>query len=909
VVRWAVPALLAAALGIALAPSLLTPWVSRALSTRTGIEVRVGWIAWNPLAAGATLHDVTIAPAAGMPPIVTLAAVHVDVAARRLVRGEIVLERLVLRRPWVGLTRTAGGDFNVAALFGRAAPTGEGAGPRASWFAGPVRVEAFRVAGGSVDFRDETISPALETSFNLEDVNAADVTLAAESRTAISLRVKSSLDREPLIVDLDYHVDGADSSVQARLATRGASLARSVLYLPIGWQRLSGTADLTVRYTRKVVGGEIRVHQLRATGRLTDLALAEPWLNEATLTARRVRLGAITVDLLRQHTDLRDVRVADFAARVVRDERGVQVPLATPLAVAPDTKWKTTLAAVSLGAGTVVVENIFPGGTVRARVHKGMVTPGRDGATVVLDGTVAGGSVMLEASAGAAATRLRFTLQRLELPEVGARLRLPVGFATGALDGTLTLDLGAGAPHLSGTLSLPGGKTIAPDAARPEDVVAWQDLGLEITAVTLDPLRIHVGAASATWPYVMVHRHPGGTFPWAAAGPTPVVATPATAEAAAPVLVIDEAILSNGRIEFYDTTLRPPFGSELAETEATLRDLRLAPLSVGGFEIRGAIDEIAPLEVRGSVGRPGTRLDLSVARLRLAPLSPYIEPLLQYEITSGLARIDASVRIEGSELRADNDVVLSRFAMARTGQDALESELGAPVSVALALMKDARGDIHLTLPVRGDLAAREYRVRNVFGTALRQSLLGALRAPLTLVGAAFRRDQGEQFDLRPVPFAAGSAALDPAGSERIAQVARLLGRHGELRVVLMAEPSAADVAHLRDAAVAAEVEAKDAAARTPTDQAVLAFVRTRLAGATPSPLAPDAAAALAAREAATPAPEAALRVLADARIAAVAQQLAATHGVARDRIERTPWEPEEPRDETPPGVDVQLRGG
>src|SRR6185295_19158502 len=96
--------------------------------------------------------------------------------------------------------------------------------------------------------------------------------------------------------------------------------------------------------------------------------------------------------------------------------------------------------------------------------------------------------------------------------------------------------------------------------------------------------------------------------------------------------------------------------------------------------------------------------------------------------------------------------------------------------VALALMKDYHGDIRLDLPVSGDLAAQEYRVENVVGIALRKALIGALRSPVTLLGSVFRREDAEQFDLRPIPFPPASADLGPAGEARIAQVAGLLTR-------------------------------------------------------------------------------------------------------------------------------------
>jgi hypothetical protein len=230
----------------------------------------------------------------------------------------------------------------------------------------------------------------------------------------------------------------------------------------------------------------------------------------------------------------------------------------------------------------------------------------------------------------------------------------------------------------------------------------------------------------------------------------------------------------------------------------------------------------------------------------------------------------AGVRIDGSrDVRRRRECVgrprrgarTGGFALAGGGDDVLERELGAPLAVALALMKDSRGDIRLSLPIAGDLAAQEYRVENVMPTALRAALVGALRSPITLLGSAFHRDEGERFDLRPVPFPPGSVELGPPGEERIGQIAGLLTRQPGLVAVRIPEPSAADVTALR------------AGAATP------------------------------------PSVDEQLRTLADARATVVTRRLVEGHHVAPERVGATPWRPGEPVPDASPGVDVQLRGG
>src|SRR5262249_1104293 len=134
---------------------------------------------------------------------------------------------------------------------------------------------------------------------------------------------------------------------------------------------------------------------------------------------------------------------------------------------------------------------------------------------------------------------------------------------------------------------------------------------------------------------------------------------------------------------------------------------------------------------------------------------------------------------------------------------------------------------------------------------LGNALLGTLRRPLGFLRGIFTRDEGERFDLQPVPFAAGSADLGAEGEARVADIARLLTRQTALSAVLIPESSRPDV--------------------------------TALGGDEPR-----------------------LSPLARTRAALVADHLTSRHGIAASRVTvETDVRP--PDIEGDPGVDVQLR--
>jgi hypothetical protein len=849
-----------AAGGFWIAPSLLTPIAAARLSALTGADVRIGWISWNPMVGRAVLHRVAIAPTTDAPPTVTVQAATVDVAVRRWLQGERAFDAVVLRRPWVALQRTAAGDFNVATLFssiGTApAPSPSASEPTDMGPPTPIRIGLFRIMNGSIEFRDETTRPALETSLYLDDASARDLVLASDGSAGLAFHVESHLENAPLTLDVSYDTAAGASHLAAKLVAQDASLARALLYVPLGWQRTSGTMDATLRYERRVENNRLTRHTVQADLAIHDLALTEPWAAEPMLQAKKVRVPTLVVDLVKQRTDLGAIEVADYRAIIVRDDERLHVPLVSGSADATRSTWRTALDRVELGAGVAVLRRVFATPETTVALRSGIVRLPPNEVTFGFAGALAGGTLTLDGSARGDTTALSFAFENLDLAATAPLVGSPLGFTKGRIGGTIGLVMAPTGATLRGTLSSTDA-TSTPTPAHPEEVVAWQRLDATIAEGTLDPLRLTLSRARVVWPYLMVHRRADGVFPLTSTSSVSPVAAPAAAAAAAPWLRLDHLDVEGGRIEFWDSTLPQPYGIDFTDLAGAADGMTLAPLSVAQLTMRGALDELSPVTLTGRIDPAVTTLDLHVERLLLPPLNPYLAPALGYEVKTGLAQIASDVRLQGGKLTADTALVLSRFAMRAAGTDAVAGRIGTPLSVALALMKDTRGDIRLQLPIEGDVAANEYRVGSLLREALGTALLGTLRAPLGFLRGIFHKDEGEQFELRPVPFAAGSAELGPDGEKRIEELARLLERQAALRARLIPAPSRVDL----DALVAAG----------------------------------------------TARPVDALAQLARDRVAAVHDRLTRDRGVDPKRVAVESSAPVEPDIEGEPGVDVQLR--
>ncbi len=859
VVRWTVGTLIVLIAAIALAPSIAAPWAAARLSALSGADVRLGWISWNPLAGRIVLHRVALAPKGDAPAVVTIGSLTLDVALRRWLNGERALDALVLRRPWVSLQRTGPGDFNLATILpgltaARPSSAAEEVGPPV-----PFRIRRLRIVSGSIEFRDETTVPVLETSLHLDDASARDLVIASGGTATFAFHIESRLEREPVTLDLGYDSGPDSSRLEAKLVAKGVSLARALLYVPLGWQRTAGTLDATLTYERRLEKNVLKRHGLSALLVLRDLALTEPWASEPMLRATHVKVPSLTVDLIAQRTHLGAIEVEGFQALVMRDDEGVHVPLASGSPEAEGSTWQTELDRVALGKGTAVLRSIVPGRRtdLPVPITSGTIRLPGDEVQFGFVGTLAGGRVTLDGMTRDTATTMTFGLKDCTLKEVSQVFGLPASFVSGSLEGRLELTIAAGGPTLQGVLGSTDART-TPSTEHPEEVLAWQRLDLTIAESALEPVRLHISDATATWPYVMFHRRADGWYPLTLAGPAGDTRTDTTDTTAPgdPWLRVDRATVDGGRIEYYDSTLPKAYGIDLMDLKASADGVSMSPLRITRLVLGGALDELSPFDLRGTVATPRADLTLAVDRLLLPPLNSYLGPALGYEVKTGLAKLESTIRLDGTAVEADTDLVLSRFAMRASGPDTVEAKIGTPLSVALGLMKDTRGDIHLELPIRGDVGSNEYRVGNLLREALGNALLGTLRAPLGFLRGMFRKDEGERFDLRPVPFPPGQATLDTEGEARVDELARLLGRQTALRAVLIPEPSRADVDTLPHQGGSA--------------------------------------------------PVAGLAELARARAETVTARLTQTNGIDPARLRTEAWEPGEPRLDVP-GVDVQLR--
>lgn len=414
------------------------------------------------------------------------------------------------------------------------------------------------------------------------------------------------------------------------------------------------------------------------------------------------------------------------------------------------------------------------------------------------------GRLAIDGNAGWAPLAASLKLDLAELDLVPLQ-----GWAGGKLNALLT----RGALSVGGQLSLAGQPLVARfegggklgnfnlfDRQQLADVINFRGvelaglrfvsapLAVDLKRLTLDEVfaRVILGADGQLNLKQLVKSDPApAAVATGAAADSPAPSDPGAKPADLPVK-IGEIVVKKSRIDFTDQFITPPYRASLTGLEGKIT--ALAAGQRGLIDLRGAVDRAAPLSISGELDPFSASLFLNVAArvkgVDMPAMSPYAERYLGYELSKGKMSFDVKYFVENSELKAENSLFLDQLTF---GNKVVSPEaLSVPVTLAVALLKNTRGEIDLNLPLSGSLNDPEFSVARIVFKVLGNLIVKAVSSPFALLGAAF----GGGEELSQVDFAAGRARLEADGEKRLGILATaLLERPGlTLEITGQADP-------------------------------------------------------------------------------------------------------------------------
>jgi len=411
-----------------------------------------------------------------------------------------------------------------------------------------------------------------------------------------------------------------------------------------------------------------------------------------------------------------------------------------------------------------------------------------------------GGSVKLVPLEAA----LKLDIKAVELlplqPYFTEKLNVEVTRGQLTLGGDLQVRQG-GASGLAGGFS--GAATIgdfsAIDKINSADFLRWKSLYFGKVDLRLNPDSVSINEIALSDFFARVMVSPEGKLnllqivrkdaqaPVSVAPPAPDAATRAGSasgkgKANVPVAVANKAplpikigkvTLQGGTVNFSDNFIKPNYSARLRQIGGRVSGLSSASDSTANVELRGSYDNVAPLNVTGRINpfaaKPSLDLQAEVKGVEMSSFSPYSGKYAGYAIEKGKLSLFVKYKIENNQLTAENRVFLDQLTFGEPVASPDATKL--PVTLAVALLKNRRGEIDINLPISGSLDDPQFSMGGLIVKVIVNLFVKAVSSPFALLGSIFGSSGGE---LSNVEFDYGYAVIGKEAQLRLENLSKAL---------------------------------------------------------------------------------------------------------------------------------------
>jgi hypothetical protein len=255
---------------------------------------------------------------------------------------------------------------------------------------------------------------------------------------------------------------------------------------------------------------------------------------------------------------------------------------------------------------------------------------------------------------------------------------------------------------------------------------------------------------------------------------------PTKPPAAPPKVTVAKVILQGGTIHFSDLYIEPDFSANMLGVSGEISGISSEEGRQAEVNLKGNLETQAPLVISGKLNPfPGSfLLDLKMTfdDIDLVSLTPYSGKYAGYRIQKGKLSLDVEYLIVKQELDSRHRVFLDQLTLGDQVDSPEATKL--PVKLAIALLKNRKGEIELDLPVTGNVDDPEFSVAGVILKILKNILVKAATSPFALLGAVL----GGGEELSYIEFDYGHSVIPPQEEEKLTNLAKVLFERPALKM-------------------------------------------------------------------------------------------------------------------------------
>lgn len=780
---------------------MLLPWVLQTkapsfINQQFHFDITLENVRFNPLTYELHVNNLSLL-SASKEPVLGFKELYVNYSPLALFKKEIVITSFLIHEPFVDVQIDKNGTLNFITLFAsflRASETHEE--NQAATATLPLIIEHFELnatKGKFTDFRFETpfifeFGPMHYTvnhlNFKKEDLSIHALHLLLDNQEKITLA--SSLSFDPFIIHGEVNVSHFPLPFlwNYLLPTLPATLKEGELSarLPftinlskdkpeIGIEKATLSLEKLLFHDPKeqkflltplVKAEGINLHWPENTLLLESLSLHEPFVSlilEKNYTTSLTTLFTPKTQTLNTN----DTSSAwDISLQKLHLEKGV-MDIIDKNAL----NSKTALSELNLEATNLSTDT-------HQSIHYTLSTRVDKNSLISLDGSFNLASGTLETN---------LTVQALPLIKTQPYLSPYVTFAVnqGALSTQSTLKL-----NFKKTVELLFKGDIHIESLTINDtfkssLLAWEKLSLNEVMYATHPAALHVKKILLTKPYLNLDIHKDKSTNFSALLKSTPASPASSTKEEEMHMRIGEVTLKGGSARFKDASLPIPFATLIHNLNGSFSALDTKTARPSVLNLEGKVDKYGYAKIGGSLlpfnFTNRANLKILFKNIDMPSLTPYSGKFIGYAIQKGKLSMDLSYKIKQGLMEGDNKINLDSLTLGEKIESAEATSL--PLGLAIAILKDSKGQIDLNLPVSGDLNDPEFRYGTIVWKAIGNLIGSIVTSPFSLIGSILGI---ETQSLQSIDFAAGAFELIASEEEKMEQYRHILEKKPELKL-------------------------------------------------------------------------------------------------------------------------------
>jgi hypothetical protein len=248
--------------------------------------------------------------------------------------------------------------------------------------------------------------------------------------------------------------------------------------------------------------------------------------------------------------------------------------------------------------------------------------------------------------------------------------------------------------------------------------------------------------------------------------------------------------LHGGHIDYSDFFIKPNYRANLTNVSGSVGAFGTSSTAPADVLVVGQINSSSPINISGAINplAPLAAVDIKAKAdgIVLTDLTAYSVKYTGYPITKGTLTVDVHYVLDKQILTATNHIFLDQLTFGDRVESSTAKNL--PIRLAVAILKDSKGQINLDVPVSGSLNDPQFSLGGIIFHAFMNILTKAITAPFRLLTSAIggiAGAGGSNEDLSYVEFAPGRATLTDVARKRLDAVAVALNARPALKLSII----------------------------------------------------------------------------------------------------------------------------